>query len=90
MFLRDLDLVTGDRSGIPFFKCAAGHRYRSRLSAQVGNLTGRCAEVDGATLVAARRRKERTYPELVGDCGHAKLVVLAGEIGERFSEETHS
>ena len=32
----------------------------------------RCAEVDGATLVATRRHKERTYPELVGDSGRAK------------------
>ena len=38
--------------------------------------------------MAARRRKERTYPELVEDSGRAKLVVLAGEIGERLSEET--
>ena len=44
----------------------------------------------GAALVAARRRKERTYPEVVGDSRHAKLVVLAGEIGGRFSEETHT
>ena len=50
----------------------------------------RCAEVDGAALAVARRRKERTYPELVGDSQRAKLVVLAGEIGGRFSEETHT
>ena len=49
-----------------------------------------CAEVDGAALAAARRRKERTYPELVGDSQRAKLVELAGEIGGRFSEETHT
>ena len=36
------------------------------------------------------RRKERTYPELVEDSGRAKFVVLAGEIGGRFSEETHT
>ena len=35
----------------------------------------------------ARRRKERLYPELVGDRGRAQLVVLAGEVGGRFSAE---
>ena len=36
----------------------------------------------------ARRRKERRYPELVGDRGRAQLVVLAGEVGGQFSAET--
>ena len=36
---------------------------------------------DGAVLVAARRRKDRTHPE---------LVALAGEVGGRWSEETTS
>ena len=39
------------------------------------------AHNDGAALVVARRRKERTYPELVGRRGRARLVVLAGEVG---------
>ena len=50
----------------------------------------RCAEGVGAALAAARRRKERIYPVLVSDSQRAKLVVLAGEIGGRFSEETHT
>ena len=37
---------------------------------------------------AARFRKERTYPELVGPRRRARLVVLAGEVGGRWSEET--
>ena len=37
----------------------------------------------GAVLVAARRRKERTYPELANPRGSARLVVLAGEVGGR-------
>ena len=41
----------------------------------------------GAALDAARRRKARTYPELAGGRGRAKLVVLAGEIGGRFFGE---
>ena len=45
---------------------------------------------DGAALAAARRRKERTYPELTGQFGRARLVVLAGEVGGRWSEETQA
>ena len=45
-------------------------------------------DVDGAALVRARRRKERVYPELTGRYGRARLVVLAGETGGRWSSET--
>ena len=34
------------------------------------------------------RRKERTYHELVGEGGRARLVILAGEVGGRWSLET--
>ena len=47
----------------------------------------RAANEDGAVLQAARLR-ERTYPELVGPRRRARLVVLAGEVGGRWSEET--
>ena len=50
----------------------------------------RTPDEDWVRLLAARRRKERTYPELVGRRGRATLVVLAGEIGGRWSEETRS
>ena len=33
-------------------------------------------------------RKEARYPELAGDGGRARLVVLAGEVEGRFSAET--
>ena len=46
------------------------------------------AERDGVALTQARRQKERTYPELVGEGGRARLVVLAAEVGGRWSEET--
>ena len=47
--------------------------------------------VDGLPLHGgARRRKERTYPELVRPGQKAKLVVLAGEVAGRWSEETAS
>ena len=40
-------------------------------------------------LRAARRRKERT-PELTGRFGRARLVVLACEVGGRWSEEANN
>ena len=42
----------------------------------------------GAALEEARQQKERTYPELSGDGGRARLVVLAAEVGGRWSPET--
>ena len=45
------------------------------------------ATMSGACLEVARR-KEARYPELVGNQGRARLVVLAGEVGGRFSSET--
>ena len=42
---------------------------------------------DGVALSAARRRKEHTYPELSGEGGRARLVVLAAEVGGRWSGE---
>ena len=46
------------------------------------------ADRDGAALLQARRTKETTYPELSGEGGRARLVVLAAEVGGRWSEET--
>ena len=48
----------------------------------------RCANVDGAALEAARRVKERRYPELSGRHGRTRLVVLGAEVGGRWSDET--
>ena len=48
------------------------------------------ARSDGVALVAARRRKKATYPELVGRRGRARLVVLVMEVGGRWSPETQS
>ena len=42
----------------------------------------------GVALEEARRRKETTYPQLVGEGGRARLVVLAAETGGRWSDET--
>ena len=48
----------------------------------------RAANHDGAALDAARKRKEDTYPELTGENGRTRLVVLAAEVGGRWSGET--
>ena len=50
----------------------------------------RCAVEDGVALMQARRRKERTYPELSGAHGRARLVLLACEVGGRWSSETEA
>ena len=52
-----------------------------------GSVRTRCATVDGASLEAARRRKEATYPELTGRNGRTKLFVLGCEVGGRWSGE---
>ena len=54
-----------------------------------GTPHARCAGEDGAALRKARRRKERAYPELSGEHGRARLVVLAS-VGGRWSVETQS
>ena len=51
-----------------------------------GRPVPRAHDVDGAALARARRRKERTYPE-VGHNG-TRLVVLACEVGGRWNDES--
>ena len=48
------------------------------------------ARNDGVALRVARRRKERRYPELSGHNNRCRLVVLAGEVGGRWSDETRT
>ena len=45
---------------------------------------------DGVALTQARRRKEKTYRELTGPGARARLVVLAVEVGGRWSAEAKS
>ena len=45
------------------------------------------ASRDVISLTATRQRKERTHPELSGE-GGARLVVLAAQVGGRWSDET--
>ena len=53
-----------------------------------GSARRNAATTSGVALRDARRAKERTYPELTGEGGRARLVVLAAEVGGRWSEET--
>ena len=62
----------GPMAGLPFMCC----------------LTTFHSNEDGAAMAAARRRKELRCPELLGDQGRARLVVLASEVGGRWSEES--
>ena len=55
-----------------------------------GEPRGQCARQDGAALAEAHRLKHRTYLELSGSQGRARLVVLAAEVGGRWSEEARS
>ena len=76
--------------GLPVFhgaQLAIGATLVSPLRAD-GEPHRRCPDEDGAALIFARRRKERTYPELAGGRGRVRLVVIAAETGSRFSEET--
>ena len=48
----------------------------------------RAHEVNGIALKHGSRHKETTYPEFAGRSGRARLVVIAKEVGGRFSSET--
>ena len=100
VFLRDLDLPIGAMDqrrieviaeGLPVFhgaQLAIDATLVSPLRAD--GEPHRCPEVDGAALAFARRRKDRTFPELAGGRGRARLVVIAAETGGRFAEETQT
>ena len=99
--VQDLDLLSGgqldDRrlevvaDGLPLFhgvQLAIDTTLVSPVRAD-GAPRRQCATRDGSALDQARRTKERRYPELTGEYGRARLVVLACETGGRWSEEAH-
>ena len=100
VMVRDLDLaephiadtrrleVVAD--GLPLFGEAQLAIDTTIVSTLHANGEARSAHVDGAALSAARRRKERTYPKLIGRPGRARLVVLGVEVCGRWSVETQS
>ena len=52
-----------------------------------GTVFRKGATVGGEALKRARARMERTYPELAGEGGCARLVVFAAEVGGRWSKK---
>ena len=100
VMLRDLDLLPQDRpdtrrlevvaDGLPLHHGAQLAIDTTMVSPlrRDGVPRPRSMMVDGASLATARRRKERRYPELSGQFGRARLVVLACEVGGRWSDET--
>ena len=96
--VRDLDIRVPDRAderrlevvadGLPLFHGAQIAVDTTLVSVlrRDGTPHPRCVNEDGAALAQARRRKELRYPELAGQHGPAKLVVLASEVGGRWSE----
>ena len=101
ILVRDLDLALEDPGdarrlevvvdGLPLH--GGSHAVDTTLvSALRGDGSARAGadRRDGVALIAARRRKERRYPELVGRRARARLVVLAVEVGGRWSSETQN
>ena len=100
LLLRRLQTLHSCRCGLPLDSrghhraaCARARLRRRSLAIDTTlvsalHANGGAAEEDGVALVAARRRKERTYPELAGLGTRARLVVLGVEVGGRWSRET--
>ena len=64
-------------------------QWFARCTAMAGHVAERPI-MTGVALTAARRKKERTYPELLGPRRRAQLVVIGVEVGRRWSHETRS
>ena len=100
MFVRDMDLATFNAldgrtleivaDGLTLWQGAqlAIDTTMVSLLRRDGTARPRAANHDGAVLEVARRRKEATNPELSGENGRARLVVLAAEFGGRWNSET--
>ena len=100
VFVRDMDLVAFDvldgrrleivADGFALWRGAQLAIDTTMVSPlrRDGTARPRAADHDGAVLEVARRRKETTYPELSGEGGRARLVVLAAEVGGRWNSET--
>ena len=97
LLVRDMDCVpnAGDNrrlevvvDGLPLFRGMQLAVDTTLVSALKGDGEPRrgAAERDGVPLRDARRNRERTYPELVGPGAWPRLVVLALEVGGKWSE----
>ena len=92
VFVRDMDLAAFDvmdsrrLHGLTVFRGAQLAIDTTLVSGLRRDGTARpdAAARAGVALAAARRNKERTYPELTGEGGRARLVALAAEVGSRW------
>ena len=101
VMVRDLDLgafnhLDGRRleiiaDGLPLWRGAQLAIDTTLVSPIRADGTARrhAAHRDGVALEEARRTKERKYPELAGNGGRARLVVVAAEVEGRFSAEAN-
>ena len=99
VMVRDLDLAIPQQAldgrrlevvadGLPLFggvQLAIDTTLVSPVRAD-GNARRGAAQHDGVSLATARRRKGRTFPELVGPRSRARLVILACEVVTRDFE----
>ena len=82
---RRIEVPAQDLSLFGGVQLAADITLRSVLTCN-GEPHPHAANVDGAVLVAARREKEATFPEIAAS-GRCKLVVVGIETGGRWNEE---
>ena len=88
MFVRDMDFV----DGLPLHGGVQLAVDNTLVSSVRGSGEPRqgAATTDFVVLTQARRRKKKTYRELTGPGARARLVVLALDVGGRWSAETKS
>ena len=89
VLVRDLERLGVVADGLPLFggaQLAVDTTLVSPLHCD-GCAPAGAADRDGVALAAARRRKERTYPELVAPWSRCRLFVMANEVGGRWSPE---
>ena len=102
LLVRDLGLGTPDAcdarrlefvvDGLPLYGGVQLAVDTTLVSAIQGNGEPRngAAERDGVALVKAKRKKARTYPELLRPGARARLVVSALEAGGRWSKDART
>ena len=90
VFMRDLDLPVTNHDERRLEVVADGFSLVWQVSRADGAPRPHCDRHDGAAIAQAHGRKRRTNPELSGSQGRARLVVLAAEVGGRWSEEARS
>ena len=90
VMVRDLDLAAPNAADARILEVVLGFLPLFGQLAVDGSARRGAARTDGVALTDARRKKEATCPKLVGRRGRARLVVLAVEVGGRWSPETQS